>query len=218
MTRQDGERIGVWGRSGSGKTTWVRFYLEGRKRVVIFDPQGDYQGKVVIDHDSPDALDRVRQEMARDPAGFVIVYRPPAGKEARALDYLAAMIWRGQASYRAGQGGAPVTLVVDEMNLSFPVHGGDANAPNFANICSRGRAAGITVVGVSQGIAEVSTRFRRNCSQVVVFAQADHNDRRAAAQALYVTPGEIDDLPKFHYLHRADDQVKRRRLKKPKKT
>jgi len=35
-------RVGVWGATGSGKSSYVKRQLAKRKRVVIFDPQGEY--------------------------------------------------------------------------------------------------------------------------------------------------------------------------------
>ena len=66
-----------------------------------------------------------------------------------------------------------MTLVVEEMNLSFPVAGGVHKCTGFAEICSRGRHYGIDVIGASQRIAEVDTRFRGNCTESVVLRQED---------------------------------------------
>ena len=44
-------RVGVWGASGSGKSSYVKRQLAKRKRVVIFDPQGEYdatQAQVLV--------------------------------------------------------------------------------------------------------------------------------------------------------------------------
>ncbi len=218
--QRDAERIGVWGRSGSGKTAWVKRYLAKKSRVVIFDPQGEYlaQVKTVIEHRHNGSLDEVRRAMLADPRGFRISYIPPPGKEVAALDGLSKTLWRAQQGYRAKKrGSAHIVLVVEEMNMSFKVHGGAERCPGFANICSRGRASGIEAVGVSQGIAEVATRFRRNCSQTVVFAQADGTDRKAAGQVLFMKPDQIEDLPALSFLHRKNDQVTRGKITFPKK-
>ena len=118
--RLEGERIGVWGRSGSGKTSWAKQYLRRRRRVVIFDPQGDFGdlAKVTIEHDRPEALDTVRLAMAADPAGFVISYRPPSGREPAALNALAAGLWQAQSRFRAGDKRAGlITLVVEDISV-----------------------------------------------------------------------------------------------------
>lgn len=187
-------RVGVWGASGSGKSSYVKAAIAQRRRVVVFDPQGEYPGKRVGD------LESVRREMRANWSGFRISYTPPPGKEAVALSGLCRLLLAAQRPFKETGRGAPMVLVVEEMNLSFPVHGGAAKCPGFAEICSRGRHYGIEAWGVSQRIAEVDTRFRGNCTETVVFRQKGQRDVSAAAQELGCAAA---DLPRDNlaYLH-----------------
>lgn len=171
-------RIGVWGASGSGKSSYVKAITGPQKRVVIFDPQGEYPGKRVS------LLDDVRREIRNNWRGFRISYQPPAGKEPKALSALCRVLMEVQRPFKEGRPGRPLALVVEEMNLSFPVAGGAAKSPGFAEVCSRGRHYGIEVWGVSQRIAEVDTRFRGNCTETVVFRQKGARDVQAASLEL----------------------------------
>lgn len=221
----DGQRIGIFGGSGSGKTTFAKAVTDGMTRIVYFDPQGDYAGmcKTVIDHKSADALDQVRAAMAADPSGFRICYIPPPGQEPAALNVLSAQIWEGMHRYRelrrpldeAARTGdkkavlnlvqqlpPKITLAMDEMNTAFPVHGGDSIVPAYSNLCSRGRASGINLIGISQGIQEVSTRFRRNANQLIILRQEGKADIAQAEAALGVPRASIEALKPFEYFHK----------------
>lgn len=184
-------KIGVWGASGSGKSSWVKKTIASKRRVVVFDPLGEYRGFVRVT-----TPDQVRQAMRADWAGFRIAYTPArAGGEPDKLSKLCNGLLKAQKPYQLSEGkfGAQIILVVEEMNLCFPVHGGETKCPGFAEICSRGRHSGIPIIGVSQRIAEVSTRFRGNCDKSVVFRQKGPRDRAAAMAEIGCG---LDFLPK----------------------
>ncbi|WP_323006775.1 hypothetical protein [Pseudorhodobacter sp.] len=186
----------------------MKRYLTGARRVVVFDPLGEYQaeGFKPLEHRAG-GLDAVRVAMRDNWSGFRLAYVPPAGKEAAALSGLSRLLMKAQTPYFNGGGGPQMTLVVEEMNLSFPVAGGVEKAAGFADICSRGRHYGIEVVGVSQRIAEVATRFRGNCTETVVFAQKGPRDVAAAAAELGTDQGRIKALQALQYLHEIGGKV-----------
>lgn len=211
-------RVGVWGRSGSGKSSWVKREIAKARRVVIFDPLGEYQGFKKIPHRTRDGLDQVRAAMAADWAGFRIAYIPPAGQEVAALNGLSRLLLRAQAGYQEGRRGArPMILVVEEMNLAFPVHGGAEKCPGFAEICSRGRHFGIHVIGVSQRLAEVATRFRGNCSETIVFAQKGPRDLAAASAETGRPQAEIAKLENLAFIREKNGATSSGRITFPKK-
>jgi len=207
-------RTGVWGRSGSGKSSFVKATIRGRKRIIVFDPLGEYgaEGLKLIEHKSRDGLDHVRQAMAKSWRTFRLAYIPPAGKEVAALNGLSRLLLRAQANFQATGRGAEILLVVEEMNLAFPVAGGAEKNPGFAAICSRGRHYGIEVIGVSQRIAEVATRFRGNCSETVVFAQKGARDLDAAAIETGAGKDVIRNLKNLEYVFTSGGTVCRGKI------
>ena len=172
-------RVGVWGASGSGKSAWVKKLIRDKRRVVVFDPLDEYKMR-----HSVSVLDNVRAKMRADWRGFRVSYVPRSGLEPASLSALSRLLMVAQMTFKRTGRGDPITLVVEEMNLAFPVAGGAARCPGFAEICSRGRHFGIEVLGVSQRIAEVETRFRGNCTETVVFRQKGPRDQQAAANEL----------------------------------
>lgn len=193
-------RVGVWGASGSGKSSYVKKRIgRGSKRVVIFDPLDEYGAEGF--HTIRGNMDAVRVFMGKNWGSFRIAYVPPAGQEAAALSKLSRLLMAAQSPFKAGASGLGVTLIVEEMNLCFPTAGGAERCKGFADICSRGRHFGIHVIGLSQRIAEVSTRFRGNCTETVVFRQKGPRDVKAAAAELGVSEAEVRGLVNLSYLH-----------------
>lgn len=199
-------RIGVWGASGSGKSSYVKKAIKGRGRVVVFDPLAEYGPLCRV---TVRTADDVRKAMASQWRSFRIAYVPPAGMEARALSQLCKLLMRAQQTYKDTGRGMGLTLVVEELNLSFPVSGGAARCPGFAEVCSRGRHYGIEVYGLSQRIAEVDTRFRGNCTETVVLRQQGPRDLRAATDVLGIsTDGNaVRNLRNLQYLHERNGKV-----------
>ncbi|PRZ47999.1 zonular occludens toxin domain-containing protein [Tritonibacter scottomollicae] len=214
-------RVGVWGRSGSGKSSYVKRMLKGRSRLVVFDPLAEYGEALripTVEHRASNSLDEVRQAMVANWQGFRVAYVPPAGREAAALSALCKLLMAAQKPFKDGKRGAKMmTLVVEEMNLSFPVAGGAQKCPGFADVCSRGRHFGIEIIGVSQRIAEVATRFRNNCTETVVLAQKGPRDIDAAAQELGADRAAVTGLANLDYIHERHGVLKRGKITFPKR-
>lgn len=198
MSKSNAGRIGVWGASGSGKSSYVKKKIKGLKRMVVFDPLDEYGTLCKVKATN---LDQVRLAMRNDWAGFSVAYVPPAGQEIRALSALCKLLMVAQTPFKEQGKGQGLTLVVEEMNLSFPVAGIPRAHSGFSEICSRGRHYGIEVFGLSQRIAEVGTRFRGNCTETVVLRQQGKNDIDAAAMTLGIDAKEVRKLTNLHYIH-----------------
>lgn len=203
-------RTGVWGASGTGKSTYVKKALKGRKRLIVFDPMDEY-GKLA--KTKATTLEQVRQAMRANWSGFTIRYVAPAGTEPRTLSALCKLIMAAQMPYKQTGRGSNITLVVEEMNLSFPVAGGAQKCQGFAEVCSRGRHFGISVFGLSQRIAEVSTRFRGNCDETIVLRQKGPIDNKAAANELGCAVSVVERLKNLEYIHEKQGELTHGKIK-----
>lgn len=219
MSASNAGRIGIWGRSGSGKSAYTKRRIKSLKRMIIFDPMAEYGtalGIPTVEHTSRDSLDKVRRLMVQNWTGYRIAYVPPAGKEALALSALSKLVMKSQTPFKDRQRGAlPMVLVVEEMNLSFPVSGGAQKCAGFADICSRGRHFGIEVYGVSQRIAEVATRFRNNCTETVILAQKGPRDIEAATAEIGGDRAAVMALKNLEYLHEKNGILTRGKITFP---
>ncbi len=200
MENRSGMRAAVYGKSGGGKSWYVKkVILPALKRVVVFDPEEDFE-------DEPNMLriDTKAEllEVLRDcwDGSFRIAYVPKAMNEMEELHDVSLLIERLQEPYKRGEHDGKTTLIVDELNTSFPltVH---PRFQGFARICSKGRKRGINVVGITQRPAEVSTRFRGNLDAVSCFRLSLDGDYAAVAQYVGANAKErLDNAPEFSSL------------------
>jgi hypothetical protein len=196
--RSNAKMSGVWGTRGTGKSTYTKHLVKDIKRLVVFDPMREYSGIK-----RATTLDQVKAEMVKDYAGFRVAYVPPAAKEPEALQALSNWLFYVQQPFDDGHSTRQLTLVVEEMSLSFSVKSGESRCPRFAAICSIGRHFGINVIGTSQRMAQVHNTFRGNCEQSICFRQHAPVDRRAASEVLGCRP---EDLPKQNFSYLMFDQ------------
>ena len=198
MSASNAGRVGVFGASGSGKSSYVKRLIKSAPRVVILDPMDEYAAEGAI---RCTTIAQVQQVMAQGFNKFRIAFAPPSGNEAVALNRLSHLCLAAQAPFKGKLRGSELVLVVEEMNTSFNVYAGENKKLRaFAEICSRGRHSFIHVIGVSQRLAEVSTRFRGNMTECVAFRQQGRNDIAAAMDATGATKAQITGLKNLSYL------------------
>jgi DNA helicase HerA-like ATPase len=174
----DPGRIGIWGRSGSGKSTYAKALLAGRRRVVVFDPLEEYPGTAAT------SLAGVLGALNKGwRGGFRVAFRPASDPEA-ALDRLAACLFLVQDGYRRGVHRLPLTFVVEEAAMAAPNVRRPVDMAGFAGLCARGRHYGIALIGISQRMAEVSTTFRGATSTDVFFPLRSEPDHQEALKLI----------------------------------
>ena len=208
MSDRDGKRSAVFGKSGSGKTHLVKTKILGTAdRVVIFDPEEDYidlKGFIAVY-----SLEKLL-EVLKDcwDSSFLISFVPDPGFEEKQLHEVSCLIERLQEPYKQGKTNSKILLVVDELNLSFPLNY-KPDFSGFARLCSRGRKRGVSIVGVTQRPAEVATRFRGNLDRLVAFNFSLPNDLRVIRETC---GGEaeiqVQKLQKYQYLAYEDGNFK----------
>lgn len=177
------KRMAIYGKSGSGKSYYLKSIIKDMDRVVVFDPEEEYgelPGFTEVDRLS-DLL-----ELLRDcwDTSFRVAYVPSAGREPEDLHKVSQIIERIGEAYKCGKLDKTMAFAVDELNLSFSLTVNTDKLDGFARLCSRGRKRGIHLIGSTQRPAEVSTRFRGNLDRIAVFQLAQKIDVDAAAKAV----------------------------------
>ena len=206
-TKIDSRRIGIFGASGSGKTTKALKLVENCRRLIVFDVLDDFTGKFIRTTDLSKLKAFVIKNYVR---GFRIAYIPPAGSEPRALSELSLFLRDLQRGYKFNKHNAKVTLFVDELNVAFPLGYSRQKPDNgFCFLNNQGRHYGINVSGCSQRMSLVDMPFRANLSDLFVFRVADYNDIKAAT-AILGTPyrDTIQNLPNYKYIYKNERGVK----------
>lgn len=186
------------GASGSGKTTLLKHHLRGLKRVVIFDPEGEYGG--LRGYRTVRRADDLLKAVARNLSGFKVRFEPEdASRLPQALNSCAEACMIIQQSHLNKTRAPTLQLVVDEMAVSFPLQGKAEHRRFFNDICLRGRRRHISVIGAAQGMAQIGTEFRRNLSTVKVLRQQGKADFAAAMDATMLSRDQIAALQQFEY-------------------
>ena len=200
--QNDARRIGIFGASGSGKTTKAKEITKGVKRLISFDALDNLSGRAFTS-----LQELQRYIMANYAKGFRVRYIPDMGEAISDLSQLSGWLLRLQEPYKRGSLSTQITLFVDELDLSFPLNISKRDAKNkFYFICCRGRQWGINIVGISQRMSLVDLPFRANLSDLFVFRLADYNDLSTAAAMLGKPYKEtVRALPNYKYIYKAPD-------------
>ena len=119
MTDRSGKRAAIFGKSGSGKTHFAKKNIvPGLDRVLAFDPEeefADMPGFITVT-----SLQKLAAHALDCWEGnFRIAYVPNPGREEQELSEISRLVERYQEPFKAGQTNDMVTMVVDELNLSF---------------------------------------------------------------------------------------------------
>tara|TARA_R110002124_G_scaffold14054_4_gene63237 strand:+ start:1089 stop:1748 length:660 start_codon:yes stop_codon:yes gene_type:complete len=182
---KDAERIGVWGASGSGKSTRVKELLKGNKRCIVIDPQGDWaRDSSFRSYKTQQGLFKAMKSSWK--AGFRLVLEVDEEKDhlPDVLQSMARAMFIVQRPYNEGKDKRQITLVIDEMADMFPNRTLSAEQQSFTKLCRKGRHYGVNIIGASQRLAEVHTSFRGNQSRAYYFRQAEAVDVQRALQSL----------------------------------
>lgn len=162
----------VFGFRGAGKTTYIRSRIANNKRLIVFDPVGEYgeagkRGGIrpVSAHDLVPALRRARKMNMR------LAYTPPPGLESSHLDTLCGLLMAYQEPYKAGVDTRKITLVIDEADTAYGHKAKPGHA--FETVIRRGRHWGIEVIAATQFPTQVKPDLRRNASRTVIFPLGD---------------------------------------------
>lgn len=187
----DGQRYGIFGASGTGKTTKARELIRNCKRLIVFDSlkrEWTTEGKAWLPNftlakNTGELLKAIRKRWTK---GFQIVYCPECWKEVEELDKVCRMIWNIQANSGYGiNHTAKITLFIDEaqecapsgLARDYPKHG--------ALLLSKmGRAKGINMLVASQRIKTVDIAIRSNLTGIYIFRLAELSDIIEANQII----------------------------------
>ena len=201
--------MGLFGASGSGKTTKARELTKNLQRIVYFDPLGDFctvRGAKVVAGDVAALKSYIIKNYT---SGFKVVFVCTFGAQEKQLNDICYFLVEMQRGYLAGFHNAQITLLVDELDEGFPSGIMQRNAKNgFGYLCKRGRHYGINLVGISQRTAQVDVCFRGNLSALYLFRHVDPIDTQKAMDMIgrkYKTA--FENLENFHYFYKAGSMV-----------
>jgi len=190
------------GAPGSGKSheAKVRLSAERAERLIVIDPDGEYEGFGAL-HESLSAL-----LPGLGWPSFHVRFKPSFVRATaeRQFDLLCQLV-RWLVDPQPGQARpalvAPVTFAVDEL--------ADFVGPSFRDapeswqwIIRRGRKYGVTLYALSQRPAQIDKTLFSLASELRSGRLNDANDQRTVAAALGVAPDVIAGLQGYEAIQR----------------
>lgn len=211
--KEQGERFGLFGASGSGKTTKARELVRNCGRLIVFDSiKGEWSqnahswlGNATVVDNFSDFIGVLQRKWQK---GFKIVFRPQFGREMQNLHDLAGIIWQAQSGFGINHN-AKITLFVDEaqecapsgLKYKFPTHGA-------LRLSQMGRGRGINFIVASQRIKSVDINIRSNLTGIFIFRLSDLADIQEARRVL-LGKGDAGSIPNFAYFYKDENgQIK----------
>lgn len=200
-SQHNAEIVAVIGASGSGKSSWLKTsFLKPaarRRRLLVWDFKREYSTAGLVDASHDNMAGMVEAVKA---GRFALAFTPDfePKRRARQFDRFCRL------AYALGD----LVMVVEE--LSFVTTASYA-PPSWSMVTCTGRHEGLTVVGTSQRPAQVDKNFFGNCTLVHSHRLQDRNDVGVMSSVLDCPPGDLRDLPKFHYIEREMETGAQRR-------
>lgn len=149
------EIIFVAGQRGSGKTFWVKHYLAGLSRYLLYDTLGEYDGPRYLD------IISFIEACQQDSGGYLeAIFDPPTNEDFPYFCRVALSVGR-------------VYVVVEEIDLFTTPY----NTPvELQKLIKYGRHYGVNIVGVSRRPSEVSRLFTSQATRFIAFLQREPRD------------------------------------------
>jgi hypothetical protein len=150
------ERISlIFGKTGTGKSTLAKELIKDQNRVIIIDPQREYNETIIFEN-IPSLWDYIEKN-----ENFgVLSCRFETDLE---IDYL----------FRTCKIIGNLTLVVEEAEIYISPN---ARSGYFLDLVRYGRHKGVKIIGIARRRAELSADFRGMCEVIYSFKQTEPLD------------------------------------------
>lgn len=159
---------GIFGRTGTGKSTLFKAMVRASRRCIVIDPKSEHHdiGAVVASYDEFKAHWNANYRAGR----WHIVLQPAALKELDTAEprealrpYLKAVAWKGKR----------YLVAIDEVDRFMTIHKTDRDISTIINL---GRAWGVHLVAVARRGQAVHNELISQCSDLYLFQMTKDND------------------------------------------
>jgi len=174
--------IGVFGGRGTGKSFRVKKLIRGEARLIVLDIMAEYKMGTIINGDLLALSSLARRKK------FRAIFRP----DFKHLDVQFHYICR------IAQAAGNLLLVIEELNkVTRPGHAPAA----WQDITSRGRHAGVRIIGASQRPAGVDKDFIGNMTECFAGRMTYDDDWRSLRMVMGEKARKIPKLANYDQIH-----------------
>lgn len=175
------EVILVLGKTGSGKTTWAKNFIQQKSRVLILDAGfQDYPAEACLNLD--DLITRADLQNARSNGFFRLSYTPRTDEAPIVMDLTRVL------------GNSWVVLEeadrFDDPKIS----------PEYDEIISRGRHYGVSILAISLYPFKLPADLRRQATRIICYRMHEPRDLDYLDDIIGEDVEKLPDLEPFHYL------------------
>ena len=173
------EIIFVSGQRGSGKTYWVKRYLDGLPRSLLYDTLGEYEGPRYLEIE-----DLLEVCQGAEAGFFEAVFDPTDNEDFPYFCRIALAVGN-------------IYVIIEEIDLFTTPY----NTPlELQRLIKYGRHYGVNIVGVSRRPSEVSRLFTSQATRFVTFLQREPRDVAYFRSILGPWADAIPELGEHSYL------------------
>lgn len=141
----------VFGRTGSGKSYFVKKLIKKLKRVIVIDKMIEYESDTIFYN----LTDLIKYILENKPEQFYFVCRFESDKE---IEKLFELVW-----YLKN-----LVLVVEESELYISPY---QKQSNFLKLVRYGRHRGISIIAIARRVVELSNDVKANADKIISFKQ-----------------------------------------------
>lgn len=179
------EVIFVSGQRGSGKTYWVRDFIRGLPRYILYDALSEYEGPSRFT-DIEGLLEFCKAN--RNAGFFEAIFDPLDPTDELTFHFFCRIAGEIKNLY----------VVIEEIDLHATPYN---NPAELQKLIKYGRHYGINVIGVSRRPAEVSRLFTSQATRFVLFKQIEPRDITYFRAIIGPQADQLPDLPQFCHLN-----------------
>lgn len=177
------QHLYVVGNSGTGKSSIVKEEIKKARRVICFDPEGEYA----------DMTGFVKVFSAEKLLDVILEHQHKALKVAFVAEGQKAFDVFCEMAFAWGDCVAIAEEIADVTTVSKA-------PPAWGKVIRRGRKHGIKVIAITQRASEADKTILSNCATLRVFALGRTADRQAIAREIDYSVDELTKMIPLEYI------------------